>query len=130
MLTKSLLLIVLIESLCLITLAQNMESRLKFRQRFQNKDFKFDLAGITPAIGPGGNARSVNIDSFPVLLGEGLSFSLFNLEPCTVNFPHIHPRASELLYLINGNFLRTGFVEENGGRTIINDISTGQVSSW
>jgi len=130
MLIKSLLLIVLIGSLCLITLAENTESRLKFRQRFQKEDFKFDLARITPVIGPGGNAKVVNIDSFPALLGEGLSFALVNLEPCTVNLPHIHPRASELIYLINGNFLRTGFVEENGGRTIINDISTGQVSSW
>jgi hypothetical protein len=71
----------------------------------------------------------MNIDNFPSLADEGLSFSLYTIEPCGVNLPHVHPRASELLYLISGGFLRTGFVEENGGRTIVNDIKAGQVSS-
>jgi oxalate decarboxylase/phosphoglucose isomerase-like protein (cupin superfamily) len=129
MIFKSLLLLAILQCLYLSTLAQKSQSRLKLRQRFNNKDFKFDLSAMTPIAEQGGTIRTMNIDNFPSLADEGLSFSLYTIEPCGVNLPHVHPRASELLYLISGNFLRTGFVEENGGRTIVNDIKAGQVSS-
>jgi hypothetical protein len=40
----------------------------------------------------------------------------------------IQYRATELLFVIDGEDLQTAFVEENGGRSIVNHISTGQVS--
>ena len=42
--------------------------------------------------------------------------------------PHMHPRASELIYAISANNLQVGFSEENSGRQIINTIKSGQVA--
>ena len=64
------------------------------------------------------------------LSGEGLSFILYDLEPCGINTFHFHPRASELLYVIKGNLVKVGFIEENGGRTIVNEIGQGQVAMF
>lgn len=36
------------------------------------------------------------------------------LEPCGINTPHIHPRATELLILVEGSSLKFGSVLENG----------------
>ncbi|CAM6054393.1 unnamed protein product [Sphagnum tenellum] len=58
--------------------------------------------------------------------GQGISYTLFNLEPCGINLPHVHPRATELLYLISGDNLQCAFAEENGGRTIVNSLNEGQ----
>ena len=41
--------------------------------------------------------------------------------------PHIHPRATELFFVVEGQF-QTGFVEENGGRLILNNVSKGQLT--
>ena len=39
-----------------------------------------------------------------------------------MNVPHVHPRATELLFSINSNF-RTVFIEENGSdRVVENDV--------
>ncbi|KAJ7865186.1 RmlC-like cupin domain-containing protein [Mycena olivaceomarginata] len=38
------------------------------------------------------------------------------VEPCGLNIPHLHPRASELFTVIDG-ILDTGFVQENGFNT-------------
>ena len=108
------------------------QSRQVFRQQFKtNRDFMFDLQRLSPAGShAGGEIRRAVIDNFPALSGEGLSYNLLEMEPCAVNLPHVHPRASELVFVISGKFLRIGFVEENGGRTIVNDLEEGQVGFW
>jgi hypothetical protein len=35
------------------------------------------------------------------------------MEPCGINTPHVHPRATEFLTLVNGTNLRFGYVLEN-----------------
>ena len=62
------------------------------------------------------------------LSGEGLSYILYELKPCAVNLPHFHPRAAELLYVIKGNLVNVGFFEENGGRTLLNQIGQGKTA--
>lgn len=60
-------------------------------------------------------------------MGEGISYTLFSIKPCGINLPHHHPRATELIYIIGGSNLTTGFVEENGGRVVINKgLRSGQ----
>ena len=49
------------------------------------------------------------------------------MEPCAVNLHNLHPRATELLYVIDADNLQAGFAAENGGRTIVNHIKTGYV---
>ena len=99
------------------------------RQQFDKEDFVFDLLGSVPAsITSAGTIQSVDVVHLPSLAGQGLSYSLFTIEPCGINLPHVHPRATELLYVIGGKDLRTAFVEENGGRVIVNDIGMGEVT--
>ena len=64
------------------------------------------------------------------MAGQGISFTLVTLEPCGINLPHIHPRATEQIYVIEGEHgkLRTAFAEENGGRVISNDIGRGETT--
>ena len=42
--------------------------------------------------------------------------------------PHVHPRAAELIYVIEGpkGQLQAAFVEENGGRVIVNKLGKGE----
>lgn len=105
------------------------DSALSRRQQFREKDFVFDLMGsVPPNITPAGTIQPLNVENLPALAGLGVSYSLFNIEPCGINLPHSHPRATELLYVISAKNLRTAFVEENGGRVIVNDIATGEAT--
>ena len=56
-----------------------------------------------------------------------MSSVIFTFEPCTINPPHIHPRATELLHVLQGSFT-TSFLEENTGRVIQNELKKGQVT--
>ena len=106
-------------------------TRQQFRDQFNPLDFVFDLKGKKPSRTAGGSVRVGNVEDVPALYGEGISAALFTLEPCAVNLPHVHPHATELLYVINGDegkFLQTAFVEPNGGRTIVNKIGVGEVT--
>jgi len=42
-----------------------------------------------------------------------------------MNTPHTHPRATEILYLVNGE-MEAGFIEENGARFVHNVLTKGQ----
>ncbi|KAJ7624231.1 RmlC-like cupin domain-containing protein [Mycena polygramma] len=48
----------------------------------------------------------------------GKGGSLLLAVPCGLNIPHMHPRASELLTVVEG-VLDTGFVQENGFDTVV-----------
>ena len=99
------------------------------RQQFDKKDFVFDLLGSLPgSITSAGTIQSIDVGNLPSLAGQGLSYTLITLEPCGINLPHVHPRATELIYVIGGKDLRTAFVEENGGRVVVNDIGMGEVT--
>ncbi|CAM9829259.1 unnamed protein product, partial [Choristocarpus tenellus] len=63
---------------------------------FEAKDFAFDLAGAPATVQPGaGSIRAVTVANLPSLFGQGLAYALIDLEPCGINLPHIHPRATE-----------------------------------
>jgi len=78
--------------------------------------------------GKGGELRKADVGSMPSLAGNGVSQVLYRLYPCGMNSVQMHPRASELFYVINATELVVGFVEENGGRTVENTLKTGQLS--
>ncbi|KAL0047729.1 hypothetical protein WJX82_010504 [Trebouxia sp. C0006] len=61
---------------------------------------------------------------WPALTGLGISQSAFTLAPCTLRSPHIHDRASGILYVSQADSLEVGFVNENG-TSVNNTISTG-----
>jgi oxalate decarboxylase/phosphoglucose isomerase-like protein (cupin superfamily) len=117
----------LIFFICAISFVSSQsKTRAELRSVFNEADFIFNLAQSEPAQqGNGGTARVATVSQLPSLSGEGVSHTLFNLEPCGMNVPHSHPRATEILFVIDAEDLQVGFVEENGGRFIVNRISTG-----
>lgn len=75
--------------------------------------FSFNNAEAAPN-SKGGATKAANIDSFPILTGLGISTTLGFLAPCGINTPHVHPRATEFLTLVEGSNLKFGYVLENG----------------
>jgi oxalate decarboxylase/phosphoglucose isomerase-like protein (cupin superfamily) len=74
----------------------------------------FDFNNQAPATGAqGGSILLATVDNFPILQGLGISGAISLVEPCGLNIPHLHPRASELFTVIDG-ILDTGLVQENG----------------
>ncbi|KAJ8114640.1 hypothetical protein OPT61_g3520 [Boeremia exigua] len=75
----------------------------------------FSFNNATPAAGAkGGATKAANIETFPILTGLGISTTLGFLEPCGINTPHVHPRATEFLTVVAGSNLKFGYVLENG----------------
>eukprot|EP00903_Cladosiphon_okamuranus_P019872 g18265.t1 len=95
---------------------------------FNPEDYTFSLGGPEPDAPVNGfQFRAVNVNQLPALEGQGISMALVNLDACAINLPHLHPRATEMLYVIGGE-LRTAFVEENGGEgAVVNDLYQGDV---
>jgi hypothetical protein len=55
-------------------------------------DFK-----TAPVGGDGGRILVANEANFPLLVGEGIAGAVAFIEPCGMNSPHTHPRATEFL---------------------------------
>lgn len=72
--------------------------------------FNFKTA---PVGGDGGRILVANEANFPFLVGEGIAGAVAFIEPCGMNSPHTHPRATEFLTVVEGQ-LEVGFVMENG----------------
>lgn len=45
------------------------------------------------------------LGQWPALDGQGISQTVFTLDPCALRPAHVHPRATGLLYLISGEHL-------------------------
>ncbi|KAF2711560.1 RmlC-like cupin [Pleomassaria siparia CBS 279.74] len=74
----------------------------------------FDFNAATPAPNSkGGKILAANIDNFPILTGLGISTTVGFLGPCGMNSPHVHPRATEFLTVVEGN-VNFGLILENG----------------
>jgi len=87
----------------------------------KNSDFVFDFKTANATKGAGGRTVSANIANFPALFGGGLAMTLGFMNPCSLNSPHTHPRATEVLLSLNGT-LQSGFFAENGARFVMNTI--------
>ncbi|CAD6575131.1 MAG: hypothetical protein TREMPRED_001316 [Tremellales sp. Tagirdzhanova-0007] len=87
----------------------------------QGPDYwKFDFlpnsnpyGGLT--LGRGGEVVLANKKNYPILWDQGVSVSLGFMNPCGMNTPHIHPRATEFNIAVSELTLplRAGFVFEN-----------------
>ncbi|XBI74258.1 hypothetical protein VPH35_067833 [Triticum aestivum] len=63
---------------------------------------------------------------FPALLGQSVSYAALIFGPGTVNPPHVHPRASELLYVVQGPLL-VGLIDETKGELYAQTLHTGDM---
>ena len=50
--------------------------------------------------------------------------ALFDLDPCALIAPHVHPRGTETVFTVSGE-VTVGFHEENGGRVLVNNVTVG-----
>lgn len=83
-----------------------------------NDYFKFDLTPngsmSNAANGLGGQGYLAEVGNWPVLMNTGLSVAIGYLNPCGLDSLHIHNRAHEVVTLVAGKSLKTGFVLEDG----------------
>lgn len=106
-------------------------TQVKFFNQFQPKDFVRDLfnTDIDPVNrGEGGNITRMNIETNPALEGQKFSFAAIHLEPCAINLPHTHPRATEGLFVAEGENQLVGFVLENNGKVFTNVLRKGMAT--
>jgi len=68
------------------------QTALLDRQKFKAADFVFDFNKAVPIIGEGGSARTLFLESHPVLKGTGVSSFTALIYPCGIVPPHLHPR--------------------------------------
>ncbi|KAJ7463520.1 spherulin-1B precursor [Mycena galericulata] len=79
----------------------------------------FDFNNQAPTAGAkGGSILLATVDNFPILEELGISGAISFVQPCGLNIPHTHPRASEFFFVVEG-ILDTGFVQESGFNTQI-----------
>ncbi|KNC81563.1 hypothetical protein SARC_06120 [Sphaeroforma arctica JP610] len=99
---------------------QTFQSRLS---TFQVSDFVFDYCQLpNTGTGNGGTIQPIELAAHPALVLANMAQTKFTIEPCGINLPHIHPRATELVYMVSGA-VTVGFVGENGGGAIMNNLS-------
>lgn len=60
----------------------------------------------------GSTVTPVNVETFPGLNTQGISMARVDFAPGGVNPPHVHPRASEIVTVLEGTVL-TEFVSSN-----------------
>eukprot|EP00249_Psilotum_nudum_P034385 c5337_g1_i2 orf=121-804(+) len=68
--------------------------------------------------GPGGTRATLNPRIYPAMMSQGITYVRFQMVPCGIDLPHTHPRASEMLTLIEGGPLQVGFVDTEGNAHI------------
>ncbi|ORY09153.1 hypothetical protein BCR34DRAFT_487739, partial [Clohesyomyces aquaticus] len=66
------------------------------------------------ANGLGGQGYLAHAGNYPVLMGTGLSVAIGYLNPYGLDSIHVHNRATEMVTLVSGVSLKTGFVLEDG----------------
>jgi len=99
----------------------------KLANMSSNYVFDFKNAQVGVSTGNGGRVVSANARNFPVLINHKIAMTVGFLEPCGINLPHIHPRATEINYAAKGDF-QTGFYQENGAKFVGHIVREGQVS--
>ncbi|KAF2682096.1 hypothetical protein K458DRAFT_391131 [Lentithecium fluviatile CBS 122367] len=91
-------------------------------------DFNKEVSSIPG--GKGGTTRISNIESFPILIGSGISMTRASLGPCGVVIPHVHPRATEYFLLVDGE-VDFGYMLELGllGPAVPNPVIEGKLNA-
>lgn len=125
-----------------LKLAYSQVERISLLQSYGDTDdyFKFDFttvgASSNAGRGEGGYGFLAYAPNYPALLGTGLSMAIGFLQPCKstgapkkgrhsllmhnpggMDSMHIHNRATEMVILVAGTSLKTGFVMEDGDNT-------------
>uniref|UniRef100_A0ACD5TXZ6 Uncharacterized protein n=1 Tax=Avena sativa TaxID=4498 RepID=A0ACD5TXZ6_AVESA len=71
-------------------------------------------------------ASKATAAEFPALLGQSVSYAALVFGTGTLNPPHIHPRASELLFVVEGPLL-VGLVDKVAGKVYTQTLQAGDM---
>ncbi|KAA0038395.1 germin-like protein subfamily 1 member 17 [Cucumis melo var. makuwa] len=74
----------------------------------------------------GSNVTLVNVDRLPGLNTLGISLARIDYAPNGLNPPHTHPRATEILVVVEGTLL-VGFVTSNPNKLFTKVLNKGDV---
>ncbi|ORY22831.1 RmlC-like cupin domain-containing protein [Naematelia encephala] len=101
-----------------LQLARSSADRLTLLNDQNNTDlwkFNFNptLESSFASRGAGGLAVLADRKSFPALIGTGVASALGFLEPCGLNAFHFHPRATQLVTVVQGGPLTAGALWSN-----------------
>ncbi|KAJ6577712.1 hypothetical protein B0H19DRAFT_1062299 [Mycena capillaripes] len=92
-------------------------------------EFAFDFfdpnAGAT--VGKGGKIVTANAATFPAVVGTNSAMAAGFLDACSMNTPHMHPRATEMQISLNAT-IRTGMITENNARFIMTELPPGSMT--
>jgi hypothetical protein len=98
-----------------------------------NTSFVFDFNNppkeALVGLGSLGNITSALGSTFPEFIGVDAGVILFELAPCSLVVPHLHPRADEIVFMLNGS-INTTFVEESGAKSISNKLNPYQMTMF
>ena len=63
------------------------------------------------------NVTAANVGKFPGINTQGISFARIDWAQGGINPPHVHPRATEILFLVEGS-LYVGFITSDGNNKL------------
>jgi oxalate decarboxylase/phosphoglucose isomerase-like protein (cupin superfamily) len=108
---------------------QTQVTELDRLKLLQPDDFVFDFLHSVSGVskGAGGNTVAATSKNFPALIGHDIAMTVGFIEPCGINLPHIHPRATEINFIVSGEF-QAGFFSENGGKFIGHTLKPGMAT--
>ncbi|CAF1659750.1 unnamed protein product, partial [Didymodactylos carnosus] len=108
---------------------QKSPTELIQESKMNASDFIFDFGNATTGIsnGTGGHTVQATAANFPGLINHGIAMTIGYLGPCGINLPHTHPRATEINFSVDGDFM-VGFFQENSGMFVMNTIHKGMAA--
>lgn len=92
--------------------------------KFEASDYTFDLQNAAKESDNG--VAAFNAGFSEALFDTFISGVVINFEKCGINLPHIHPRATEIAMVLEGD-LEMGFIAENGLEPKEYTLTEGQV---
>ncbi|KAJ5785297.1 uncharacterized protein N7503_010509 [Penicillium pulvis] len=98
----------------------------RYKLLSKDEDFVFDFTNNSMPI--------ANRETFPTLVGSGMSFSVGQLPACSMVYLHLHPRATELFVLNSGRVLtqmvpEAGVLDSDGKQRVINtELGPGKMT--
>lgn len=105
------------------------KSRANARAEIKKGEFVYHLNNYKSQLnGKGGSIDLVTQEQWSTLEDQGVSMIRARLEPCGLVLIHEHPRPAEIMYVNKGKNVLVGFVEEDGGRMITNNLKQGEVT--
>jgi len=96
-----------------LSLADTAVDRFTILSKHSDFVFPFGDPAKKVKAGDGGHLIVANRAKFPALVGSGSGMAVGFLGPCGFNTPHVHPRATELQIVVEGEVV-VEMIPENG----------------